>query len=209
MKALKIFLFITIPVLVAGGILWFGYPRFFQKLTPGIIQKEETVGPEMEVEPTSPSESSPARTHYTNQEFGFSLSYPADWGLPQENKITPPQQHQFHMDLNPTGKSYSVDIYDQPSPIPISSFVRAYFADVEGGVTGIEEIEINGQEAVKFFFPKGGLQPSGAGAIALRRGGLISIISTPVLLGTMEEILTDPELSLIAESFSWVEGWQP
>jgi hypothetical protein len=138
-------------------------------------------------------------THYSNEEFGFSLAYPVAWNLPQETKITPPQQHLYQIVLNPGRTEYFVDIYHQMMPLPLANFVRDYFPDVSWS----GEQKINGQDVVKFFLPQTGLEPAGAAGVAFAKGNDILVISTPVLKGEKEKVINDPVLKQIAESFVW------
>lgn len=167
--------------------------------------KEATISSGVSIKATPTPESQPRCTLYSNEEYGFSLCYPADWSLPEEEKITPPQQHLYQITLNPKGISYMVNIYDQPSPISLGSFVRSYFQDIEGGVSWTNEAEINGQEALQFFIPKAGTTPLGIGAVALRKGSYILTISTPAIKGQREEIISDETLLQLVKSFRWLE----
>ena len=142
-----------------------------------------------------------ALTKYTNQEFGFSFDYPAEWSLPQETKITPPQQHLYQIILNPQGTQYFIDLYRQMMPLPLTNFVRDYFAEANWS----EEQKINEQNVAKFFLPKLGLEPNGTAGIAFTKGNNVLIISTSVVKGNKEEIINDAVLNQLAESFAWQE----
>ena len=146
-------------------------------------------------------------TQYTNEEFGFSLAYPADWDLPKEERITPPQQHLYTVSLNPSGEVYPINIYDQPSPISLGSFVRGYF-DLGDSVSWTQETEINGQEALQFVLPQGGLTPTGIGAMAFRQGSYILVIQIPIKEAPekdLKQLVNDSRLIQLTESFQWVE----
>lgn len=140
-------------------------------------------------------------TKYTNQEFGFSLSYPAEWNLPQETKITLPQQHLYQIILNPGGMEYFVDIYRQMMPLPLANFIRNYFSEADW----FEEQKIGEQNVVRFFLPKGGLEPSGTVGVAFAKSNDVLVISTSVLKGEKEKIVNDPVLNQLAGSFAWQE----
>lgn len=138
-------------------------------------------------------------TKYTNQEFGFSLAYPAEWHLPQETKINPPQQHLYQIVLNPGRTEYFVDIYRQMMPLPLTNFIRNYFTEANWA----EEQKIGSQDVVRFFLPKVGLEPAGAAGVAFAKGNDVLVISTPVLKGEKEKIINDQILNQLAESFVW------
>ena len=138
-------------------------------------------------------------TKYSNQEFGFSLVYPAEWSLPQETKINPPQQHLYQIIFNSQGEEYFVDIYRQMMPLPLTNFVRNYFTEANWS----EEQKINEQNVIKFFLPKSGLEPSGSAGIAFAKDNNVLVISTSNLKGEKEKIISDPILNQIAGSFSW------
>jgi len=188
---------------------------FFGGLTFAIKTGRITLGPAREATISSgvSDEASLASdasrcTLYTNEEYGFSLCYPVNWDLPEEEKITPSQQHLYQITLNPKGISYMVNIYDQPSPIPLESFIRNYFKDIEGGVSWTNDIEINNQEALQFFIPKAGATPMGIGAVAFRKGSYILTISAPakkVPEGDLEQLVNEPTLTQLTESFNWVQ----
>jgi len=128
--------------------------------------------------------------------------------LPEEEKIAPSEQHLYQITLNPKGISYMVNIYDQPSPIPLESFVRNYFKDIEGGVSWTNGVEINNQEALQFFIPKAGTTPMGIGAVAFRKGSYILTISAPakkVPEGDLEQLVNESTLTQLTESFNWVQ----
>jgi len=170
--------------------------------------KEATISSGVTTEGSPPLEDSSRCTLYTNEEYGYSLCYPINWDLPEEEKITPSQQHLYQIVLNPKGISYMVNIYDQPSPIPLESFIRNYFQDIEGGVSWTNDIEINDQEALQFFIPKAGTTPMGIGAVAFRKGSYILTISSPakkVPDGDLEQLVNEPTLTRLAESFEWVD----
>lgn len=138
-------------------------------------------------------------TKYSNQEFGFSLAYPAEWSLPQEKKINPPQQHLYQIIFNPQGEEYFIDIYRQMMPLPLTNFVRNYFTEANWS----EEQKINEQNVVKFFLPKLGLEPTGSAGMAFAKGNDVLVISTSNLKGEKEKIINDLILNQIAESFTW------
>jgi len=138
-------------------------------------------------------------TKYTNQGLGFSLAYPAEWSLPKETKITPPQQHLYQIILNPQGDQYFVDIYRQMMPLPLTNFIRDYFTEANWS----EEQKINKQEAVKFFLPKGGLEPSGSAGIAFAKDNDVLVISTPIIKGERDSIINGSILNQLAGSFTW------
>ncbi len=169
------------------------------------------LGPKESSGPATP-ESVPETTHrctlYTNEEYGFSLCYPVDWDLPQEEKITPSQQHLYQITLNPTGMSYMVNIYDQPSPVSLGSFVRTFFKDIEDGVSWSNEVFINEQEVLQFVIPKSDTALTGIGAIAFRKGNYVLTLSTPAKKapeGDYKQLVNDETLTELAESFQWVE----
>lgn len=189
----KVFI-LAVLVFLAGGLVLLG----INSLRLGSKQQlaEEIVSEgEISLTPT------PSLLVYINQEFDFKLSHSFFWGLPEEKKITPPEQHLCQIILDPKGKRYLIDIYDQPSPISLGSFVRGYFQGVEWS----KEIEINGQEALKFFLSQSGLKPEGIGAVAFRKGSYILVISTPILGGNREEIVEDKTLNDLTGSLQWVE----
>jgi len=203
-KQWGIFIILVVIVLIFAG------------LSLGVKSGRITLGPAKEADISSgiSTEATPASevgnkcTLYTNEEYGFSLCYPIDWGLPEEEKITPPQQHLYQITLNPKGMSYMINIYDQPSPISLGSFVRGYFQDVEGGVSWTNDIEINDQKVLQFFIPKAGTMPMGVGAVAFRKGSYILIISTPVKnapAGDLKQLVNEPTLTRLIESFEWVQ----
>lgn len=163
---------------------------------------------EIPSEASPASKSTPSCTLYTNEEYGFSLCYPVAWSFPRDNKITPPQQHLYQITLNPKGMSYMVNIYDQPSPISLGSFVRSYFNDVEAGVSWTNDLEINDQEALQFFIPKADTELRGIGGVAFRRGGFILTISTPAKKlpeEDLKKLVNEEVLTQLVESFQWVE----
>lgn len=196
--------FIVILVLVLSGIgLCFQTRRFFSNRV-----KEATISSGVSTETNSFPTASPACTIYTNEEYGFSLCYLADWSLPKEEKITPSQQHLYQITLNPKGISYMINIYDQPSPVSLGSFVRSYFKGIEGGVSWTNDIEINNQKALQFFIPKMGARPMGIGAVAFRKGSYILTFSTPaksVPEGDLKQLVNENTLTQLVESFQWVE----
>lgn len=138
-------------------------------------------------------------THYSNKEFGFSLAYPVEWSLPQETKITPPQQHLYQIILNPQGTQYFIDIYRQMMPLPLVNFVRDYFSEANW----VEEQKIGSQDVVRFFLPKSGLEPTGSAGMAFAEGNDVLVISTPIVRGDKDSVVNDPVLNQLAESFSW------
>ena len=140
-------------------------------------------------------------TKYTNQEFGFSLAYPNEWSLPQETKITLPQQHLYQIVLNPQGTQYFIDVYRQMMPLPLTNFVRNYFTEASWS----EEQKINEQNVVRFFLPKSGLELSGMSGIAFAKDNDVLVILTSNLKGEKEKIINDEVLNQLAESFSWQE----
>lgn len=201
-----IWLILIILIFAAGSLafVFLGDQISIPRLGPA---KEEvaTVGGEIETAPIATS-ASEVKTRYTNEEFGFSLSYPAGWRIPVEGRIEPPRQHLYQIALNPgTEAQFLVDIYDQPSPIPLSSFVEGFFADIEDGPSEIVETTINDNEAIKFFMAKLGLTSQGAGKTGFRKGAYIVIISTPLIKGSASAVLADETLSALSESFEWVE----
>jgi hypothetical protein len=139
-------------------------------------------------------------TLYINEEFGFSLRYPANWELPNEKKITPFQQHLYQIVFPPEG--YQIDIYDQPSLISLSSFVRDYFPEV----TWSQETIVNQQEGFQFVLSQGGTK--GIGVIALRKGSFILVISTPekeASEGNWSLLVQDETLTKLVASFQWLK----
>lgn len=199
-----VLIFLVILALLFGG-LTFAIKTGRIALRPA---KEPTISSGVSIEVTPTPEDSSRCTLYTNEEYGFSLCYPVNWDLPEEEKITPPQQHLYQISLNPKGMSYMVNIYDQPSPISLESFVRNYFQDVEAGVSWTNEIEINSQEALQFFIPKAGTAPTGIGAVAFRKGNYILTISTPaqkVPEGDLKQLVNELTLTRLAESFEWIQ----
>jgi hypothetical protein len=189
----KFFLLILLIILVGGVLVWFGLDHLVLPKEPQLVGEE--VIDQVTPEPT------PTLLVYLNQEFDFRLNYPLAWGVPQEKRIVPPEQHLYQIILNSQKGGYRIDIYDQPSPISLGSFVRGYFPAVEW----TNEVEVNGQEALKFFLPRSGLGPEGVGAFAFRKGPYILVIATPVLEGERGEIVEDQILNNLAESFEWVE----
>lgn len=169
--------------------------------------KEPTISSGVSTETGLDSEGGYRTTHYTNEEFGFSLNYPSNWALPEEEQITPSQQHLYHITLNPQGEErYYVDIYDQPSPISLRSFVANYFKEIESGPSKIAEAIINGEEAVRFVMRIPSMTgPTGMPHIAFKKGPYVLILSRTAIKAEPEEILRDKILNIIAESFQWVE----
>lgn len=170
--------------------------------------KEATISSGVTTEASPAPEVSSRCTLYTNEEYGFSLCYPVNWAFPKEEKVTPLQQHLYQISLNPDGMSYMVNIYDQPSPISLGSFVRDYFKEVEAGVSWTNDIEINNQEALQFFIPKAGTTPTGIGAVAFRKGSYILTISTPAKKapeGDLKQLVNEETLIRLANSFQWID----
>ena len=203
-KNWAILIFLIILALLFGG-LTFAIKTGRIALGPA---KEATISSGITTGPSPSPEDSSRCTLYTNEEYGFSLCYPINWDLPEEEKIAPSQQHLYQITLNPKGISYMVNIYDQPSPIPLESFVRNYFKDIEGGVSWTNDVEINDQEALQFFIPKAGATPMGIGAVAFRKGSYILTISTPAKKapeGDLEQLVNESTLTRLAESFEWVD----
>jgi len=184
----KILFFLLAIILVIGGFLLFKFRQEKPQINSSLREKPT---------PTPIGD----LTHYSNREFGFSLAYPAEWNLPKEIKITPPQQHFYQIILNPGGVQYFIDIYRQMMPLPLANFVRDYFTEASWS----EEQKINEQNVVKFFLPKSGLEPSGSAGIAFTKGNDVLVISTAILKGEKEEILNDKILNQIAESFVWLK----
>jgi len=186
-KSLLFVLFVILVIVVSiGGYLLFKSTRTETQGKPSLI-KETTPTPIQNL------------TQYSNQEFGFSLSYPAEWALPKETKITPPQQHLYQIIFNSGETEYFVDIYRQMMPLPLSSFVRDYFTEANWS----EEQKIGTQSVVRFFLPKEGLEPSGSAGVAFAKDNDVLVISTSILKGEKEKIVNDPILNQIAGSFSW------
>lgn len=192
-----------ILILMAVSLsLGFAFDRFWFK------SSEEAVPSEASSEPSPTAEPIPLCTRYTNGEYNFSLCYPLEWALPQEETITPPQQHLYQISLNPNGESYLVNIYDQPTPVSLGSFVRDYFKGVETGISWTNEVEINGQKALQFFLPMSGAMPVGIGGIAFRKGPYILTLTTPekrIPGGDFKQIVNEETLTQLAESFEWIE----
>lgn len=150
----------------------------------------------------------PACTRYTNEGYGFSVCYPLQWRLPEEGKVAPPQQHLYQIILDPGGEEYLIDIYNQPAPVSLGSFVRDYFKDVEAGVSWTNDLEIGGQKALQFFIPKMGARAVGIGAVAFRKEGYILTLSTPakrVPEGDLKQLVNEATLTQLARSFEWVD----
>lgn len=194
---------ISILTLIVIALIVMGIIVFFRP------DKPRTQGSQSVVEKITPTPIL-TLTHYSNKEFGFSFDYPAEWNLPQETKVTPPQQHFYQIVLNPQGNQYFIDIYRQMMPLPLANFVRDYFAEANWS----EEQKINNQNIVKFFLPKSGLEPSGSAGVAFAKGNkedLVSrlarndvlVISTSILKGEKEKIINDLILNQIAASFAW------
>jgi hypothetical protein len=140
-------------------------------------------------------------TLYTNIEYGFSICYPLDWALPEEEKITPSQQHLYQITLNPYGEAYLIDLYDQPSPVSLEDFVRNYFPEVNWS----SEVTINDREALQFVLSQKG---SNIGAVAFKKANSILIISTPEKKpqeDNWQQLANDEILTQLRESFQWVE----
>lgn len=202
-RQLKIFIVLIILVLVFSGVT-LGLRTGRLSLGPA---KEATISSGVTTE-ASPTSEATRCTLYTNEEYGFSLCYPVNWDLPEEVKITPSQQHLYQISLNPDGMSYMVNVYDQPSPISLGSFVRNYFKDVEAGVSWTNDVEINDQEALQFFIPKAGTIPMGIGAVAFRKGSYVLTISTPAQKapeGDLKQLVNEETLTRLADSFQWID----
>ncbi len=170
--------------------------------------KEAAISSGVTTGPSPSPEDSSRCTLYTNEEYGFSLCYPVNWDLPEEEKIAPSQQHLYQITLNPKGISYMVNVYDQPSPISLESFVRNYFQDIEGGVSWANDTEINNYEALQFYISKAGTTPMGIGAVAFRKGSFILTISAPAKKapeGDLKELVNEPTLVRLVEGFEWVQ----
>lgn len=198
-----VLMFLVVLALLFGG---FTFAVKTGRITLGPA-KEPTISSGVTTE-ASPTPGATRCTLYTNEEYGFSLCYPVNWDLPEEEKIAPSQQHLYQITLNPKGISYMVNIYDQPSPISLDSFVCNYFKDIEGGVSWTNDIKINNQEALQFFIPKAGTTPMGIGAVAFRKGSYILTISSPaqkVPEGDLRQLVNELALTRLAESFEWVE----
>ncbi|MBU3957096.1 hypothetical protein KKI19_02385 [Patescibacteria group bacterium] len=199
-----VLIFLVVLALLFGGLT---FAIKTGRITLGPT-KEPTISSGVSTEVTPTPEDSSRCTLYTNEEYGFSLCYQINWDLPEEEKITPSQQHLYQITLNPDGMSYMVNIYDQPSPISLGSFVRNYFQDIESGVSWTNDIEINDQEALQFFIPKAGTTPMGIGAVAFRKGSYILTISTPAQKapeGDLKQLVNEETLTQLAESFNWVK----
>lgn len=200
-KGLLLIVFVILILVVIGFILVILTDRLIIK-KPAIISGVSTGNNSSSIE--SELEADQTYTQYTNEEFGFSLAYPASWDLPQERRITPPQQYLYTLSLNPGGEVYTINIYDQPSPISLASFVRGYFNEV----SWTQETEINNQEALEFVLPEGGLTATGIGAIVFRQGSYILVIQTPIEeapANDLKQLINDPRLTQLSESFQWVD----
>lgn len=170
--------------------------------------KKGTTPTKTSLEVTPTPELSSKCTRYTNEEYGFSLCYPLEWAIPVEGWIEPPHQHLHQVVLDPLGEGYLVDIYNQPTPVSLGSFVRDYFKDIEAGVSWTDDVEINGQEALQFFLPKMGVKPMGTGAVAFRKKSYVLTISTPVKEapeGDPKKLVNEAILTRLVESFEWIE----
>ena len=86
-------------------------------------------------------------------------------------------------------------------PLPLTNFVRNYFTEANWS----EEQKIEGKSAVRFFLPKGGLEPSGMAGIAFAKGNDVLVISTSNLKGEKEKIINSSVLNQLAESLAWQE----
>lgn len=161
--------------------------------------KESAITSGVATEELIPSQNSQT-TLYTNEEFDFSLNYSVDWDLPEEKRIVPPQQHLYQIVFKP--EEYKIDIYDQPSPISLGSFVRDYFSELIWN----QEVIINQQECLQFVLSQEGTK--GIGAVALRKGNHILVISAPekkVSAGNWRQLVQDEILIRLVESFQWLE----
>jgi len=202
-KNWAILIFLIILVLLFGGLT---LAIRTGRITLGPA-REATISSGVTTEATPTPETSQC-TLYTNEEYGFSLCYPVNWDLPEEEKVTPSQQHLNQITLNPKGISYMVNVYDQPSPISLESFVRNYFQDIEGGVSWTNDTEINNYEALQFYIFKAGTAPMGIGAVAFRKGSFILTISAPAKKapeGDLKQLVNEPTLTRLVESFEWVQ----
>lgn len=198
-----VLIFLGVLVLLLGGLT---FAIRTGRITLGPT-KEAAISSGVSTEVTPTPETSQC-TFYTNEEYGFSLCYPVNWDLPEEEKITPSQQHLYQITLNPKRISYMVNIYDQPSPISLESFVRNYFQDIEGGVSWTNDTEINNQEALQFYISKAGIAPMGIGAVAFRKNSYILTISAPAkkaLDGDLKQLVNEPTLTRLVDSFEWVQ----
>jgi len=199
-----VFIVAVILVLVFGAI---GLAAVMGRL-PLKQSKKGTTPTKTSLEVTPTPKLSSQCTRYTNEEYGFSLCYPLEWAIPLEGWIEPPHQHLHQVVLDPLGESYLVDIYSQPTPVPLGSFVRDYFKDIGAGVGWTDDVEINSQEALQFFLPKMGVKPLGVGAVAFRKEGYVLTISTPVKEapeGDPKQLANEAILTRLVESFEWVE----
>lgn len=191
-------------LVLAGAVLSLGFAFDRFRLKPF----EEEAPSVVSLEPSPTPESVPLCTRYTNGEYSFSLCYPLEWALPEEEAIIPPQQHLYQITLNPQSENYLIDIYDQPAPISLGSFVRDYFQGAETSVSWTNEVEIKGQEALQFFLPRTGAMPVGIGGIAFRKGPYVLTITTPekrLSEGDFKQIVNEKTLTQLAESFEWAE----
>ncbi|HUV42801.1 MAG TPA: hypothetical protein VMY36_02730 [Patescibacteria group bacterium] len=200
-----VLIFLTSLALVNVGLFWAIFTGRFSIKKPAITSgaSTETNSPEVNLGPKEDQN----YTNYTNEEFGFSIAYLNDWDLPEEKRITPSQQHLYTINLNPDDEIYIINIYDQPSPISLGSFVRGYF-DVGDGVSWTQETEINNQEALQFVLPQGGLTPTGIGAVAFRQGSYVLVIQTPIKEAPekdLKQLVNNPIIIQLAESFQWIE----
>jgi hypothetical protein len=204
-KKNSILIIFLILVLVIGSFILATLTKRFLIKKPAITSGVSTETDSLKT--NSESEKDQEYTQYTNEEFGFLLEYSADWALPEEERITPPQQHLYTINLSPDKEVYLINIYDQPSPISLSSFVRSYF-DLGNGFIWTQETEVNGQEALQFVLPQDGLAPIGIGAVAFRQGTYILIIQTPPKEAPeddLKQLINDSRLIQLTESFQWLE----
>ena len=185
-------------LIIALIIIFLGFLGWLAKGKINLLSSPQNVTQENSLPTPTPTI---VLTKYTNQEFGFSLAYPAEWSLPQETKIIPPQQHFYQIILNPGGVQYFIDIYRQMMPLPLANFVRDYFTEANWS----EEQKINEQNVVRFFLPKSGLEPSGSAGIAFAKDNNVLVISISNLKGEKEKIINDEILNQMAESFAWLK----
>jgi hypothetical protein len=183
------------------GFLFVGKPSPEKGVSLGVTAQVDPVKPTL---PPTP----PPCTLYANEKFGFSLCYSSEWLPPSEEPVSS-EQHLYQVTLNPSGKSYMVNIYDRPAPVSLGSFVRDYFQGVEGGVTWSNDIEINGHEALQFYIPTVSIEDSGIGGVAFAKGGDVLTITTPSRRldgGDFKKLLVNDEtLVQLSQSLNWLE----